>query len=248
MVEPSLRVDGVSFSYPGSEAAALADVSFTVGRGSRFGILGPNGAGKTTLIHLMNGLFRPTSGKISIHGAWAPNNKQARRICGFVPQLFSFYPELTGAENLHFFAAVSGLNRSEIKSAAGKLLAKLGLEEKADKPAKSYSGGMKRRLNLGIGLIHQPEILFLDEPTEGIDVQSRKFIHELLLALNRLGTTIVYTSHYLDEAEALCRELIIMDEGKIVAKGATEDLLIHHQKEGLEDLFLGLTGSKLREP
>ena len=168
-------------------------------------------------------------------------------MCRFVPQDFSFYQELTPAENLEFFGAWSGLRRAAIKKRTTELLDILGLSDMRNKPIQHFSGGMKRRVNLAIGVIHNPRILFLDEPTVGVDVQSRHAIIHYLKSLNEKGTTLVYTSHQLGEAEELCEQVALIDEGKIIACDDLSHLLQAHQQEGLEGLFLSLTGRAYRD-
>jgi ABC-2 type transport system ATP-binding protein len=163
-----------------------------------------------------------------------------------VPQDFSFYQELSPAENLEFFGAWSGLNKSTIKRRTDELLNILGLEEVRDKQVQKFSGGMKRRVNLAIGVIHNPEILFLDEPTVGVDVQTGHAIVNYLLELNKNGTTLIYTSHQLSEAEDLCQQVALIDGGKIIAQDSLHSMLKEHKQESLEHLFLSLTGKDYR--
>jgi ABC-2 type transport system ATP-binding protein len=173
--------------------------------------------------------------------------KEVNSIIGYVPQDFAFYPELNPIENLEFFGAWSGLNRQEIKQRSEELLAILGLSDVAKKQVFKFSGGMKRRVNLAIGVIHQPEILFLDEPTVGVDVQTRHAIISYLKSLNESGTTLVYTSHHLKEAEDLCDRVALIDKGEIVAYDHLSNLLTQHEEGDLEHLFLKLTGNAYRD-
>jgi ABC-2 type transport system ATP-binding protein len=173
-------------------------------------------------------------------------NNEVNQLFGFIPQDFSFYQELSPVENLQFFGAWSGLNKSTIKHRTDELLDILGLDEVRNKPVVKFSGGMKRRVNLAIGVIHQPEIIFLDEPTVGVDVQTRHAIIDYLLKLNRGGATLVYTSHQLSEAEDLCRQVALIDNGKIIAQDSLEKLMADHNQQSLEQMFLNLTGKDIR--
>jgi len=245
---PAVQIENLTFSYKGQTGSFIDQLSLQIAKGERFGIFGPNGAGKTTLMYLMTGLIEYQKGRISLHGQEVKGNHMwTNRIFGFVPQDFSFYHELTPVENLEFFGAWSGLKKPEIKKRTSDLLNILGLTEVGSKPVHKFSGGMKRRVNLAIGVIHQPSILFLDEPTVGVDVQSRHAIIQYLKQLNGLGTTLVYTSHQLNEAEDLCERIALIDEGKVIAHDALEQLLVRHRQDGLEGLFLSLTGKAYRD-
>jgi ABC-2 type transport system ATP-binding protein len=210
-------------------------------------LFGPNGAGKTTLINLMTGLFSFREGSIRVLGSEInQQNKSVNRFFGFIPQDFSFYEELSPVQNLEFFGAWSGLRKQEIKKRTAELLEILGLTEVRHKQVYKFSGGMKRRLNLAIGMIHQPRILFLDEPTVGVDVQTRYAIINYLKELNKNGTTLIYTSHQLIEAEDLCEKIALIDKGKIIVHDDLDKLLSEQQQGGLEGLFLNLTGKDYR--
>jgi ABC-2 type transport system ATP-binding protein len=219
-------VAGVGHRYPGAERKALSDIALTVRRGSCFGLLGPNGAGKSTLLSLMTGVLSPQAGEITVAGHSARRDLGAiRRISALAPQDFAFYPALTGAENLAFFAGVYRLTAAQRKDRLEKAVAATQLSDWLGKRAETYSGGLKRRLNLAIALLNAPQVLYLDEPTVGIDARSRQCILEAIQGLRAEGTTIVYTSHYMEEVEALCDEVAIINLGKLVAQGRTEDLL-----------------------
>jgi ABC-2 type transport system ATP-binding protein len=195
----------------------------------------------------MTGLFSLREGSIRILGNEInQRNKSINREFGFIPQDFSFYEELSPVQNLEFFGAWSGLHKQEIKKRTAELLEILGLTEVRHKQVRKFSGGMKRRLNLSIGMIHQPKILFLDEPTVGVDVQTRYAIINYLKELNKNGTTLVYTSHQLIEAEDLCERIALIDKGKIIAHDDLDKLLSQHRQDGLEGLFLNLTGKDYR--
>lgn len=242
-----IRVREVSKQFPGNTYKSVDGLSLSIGTASKFGIFGPNGAGKTTLISMMCGLLVPDSGEIWYNGEGRKSPHEMRGRLGYVPQDFAFYPELSLNENLRYFGALYRLSSGETAKRSQELLHILGLTEFAKKPVSQFSGGMKRRVNLAIGLIHRPAILFLDEPTVGVDVQSRIAIMEFLEQLNASGTTIVYTSHHLGEAEAFCDYSVLMDQGKIVTEGETRKLLESTGKESLEDLFLQLTGKSYRD-
>ncbi len=244
----AIEVESMGFHYPGNAEVSFSGLNLKVEKGARFGLFGPNGAGKTTLISLMTGLLTADSGQVKLlgHEMGKQNNSSTNRLFGFVPQDFSFYQELSPAENLEFFGAWSGLSKSVIKRRTDELLHILGLEEVRDKQVQKFSGGMKRRVNLAIGVIHNPEILFLDEPTVGVDVQTGHAIINYLLELNKNGTTLVYTSHQLSEAEDLCQQVALIDGGKIIAQDSLRNMLKDHKQESLEHLFLNLTGKDYR--
>jgi ABC-2 type transport system ATP-binding protein len=195
----------------------------------------------------MTGLLSANEGHIKLFGREIGKERnRVDNLFGFVPQDFSFYQELSPVENMEFFGAWSGLDQKTIRKRTDELLHILGLEEVRDKPVEKFSGGMKRRVNLAIGVIHEPEILFLDEPTVGVDVQTRHAIIDYLLALNKNGTTLIYTSHQLSEAEGLCQHVALIDDGKIVAHDSLQGLLKAYKEDSLEHLFLNLTGKEYR--
>jgi ABC-2 type transport system ATP-binding protein len=245
---PAVSIEGLDFRYPGSDAALLTNVSLTIGKGESFGLFGPNGAGKTTLMNLMTGVLNANAGHVKILGhPMGTTSKKVNRLFGFVPQDLSFYYELSPIENMEFYGAWAGLDRKRIKKRTAELLHILGLEDVKKKQVSKFSGGMKRRVNLAIGVIHNPLVLFLDEPTVGVDVQTRHAIISYLKELNENGTTLIYTSHQLSEAEALCRDIALIDSGKIVAEGTLDELSKKHKKRNLEELFLSLTGKDFRD-
>lgn len=242
---PAIHVSNVSFQYNENSGVYFNDFNLTIFEGERFGLFGPNGAGKSTLMSLMTGLLKPQKGSIALFNEDI-HAKHTRKLFGFVPQDFSLYDELSPVENLQFFGAWSGLAQKEITNRTTELLEILGLTDVKNKAVKTFSGGMKRRVNLAIGVIHQPRILFLDEPTVGVDIQTRHAIIEYLKQLNEAGMTLVYTSHQLAEAESLCNRIALMDHGKLLACSKIKDLLASHQEENLESLFLHLTGKEYR--
>ena len=243
----AIEIENMGFQYSGNADVSFSGLNLKVGKGERFGLFGPNGAGKTTLISLMTGLLSADSGHIKLLGREiGKQNNAINKLFGFVPQDFSFYQELSPVENLEFFGAWAGLSKHAIKKRTNELLDILGLDEVRDKQVQKFSGGMKRRVNLAIGVIHNPQILFLDEPTVGVDVQTGHAIINYLLELNKQGTTLVYTSHQLSEAEDLCQKVALIDDGKIIAQDGLDQLLKDHKKDSLEQLFLNLTGKDYR--
>jgi len=205
---------------------AVDGLSFSVQRGELFGFLGPNGAGKTTTINILTGLARPDSGTIKIDGLDVTHHpKAAQHLVGVVPDESNLYPELTGFENLCFCAALYGLPKQERKRRAEELLNWFGLAEAAHRKFAGYSKGMKRKLTIAAGIIHQPPILFLDEPTTGLDVASARQIRQLIAELNNSGTTIFLTTHYIEEAERLCQRIAFIVSGKIIRIDTMENLL-----------------------
>jgi len=243
----AVHIENLSFSYPGQAAPVFSGFNLKINEGERFGLFGPNGSGKTTLISLMTGLLPFRTGSIKLLGKEIKNyDRSVNKLFGFIPQDLSYYGELSAAENVAFFGALSGLHRQEIKTAAKKLFDVLGLTEAKDTPVQKLSGGMMRRVNLAIGVINNPKILFLDEPTVGVDVQTGFGIINYLKELNRSGTTLIYTSHQLSEAESLCDKIALIDEGKIIAQGDTASLQEKHGEKNLEGLFLNLTGKAYR--
>jgi len=243
----AVEVDGIKFGYPDNADASFTDLNLRIAKGLRFGLFGPNGAGKTTLISLMTGLLAPQKGSIKLLGQEiGKQNKEVNKLFGFVPQDFSFYHELSPVENLEFFGAWSGLDKQTVKTRTDELLTILGLNDVRNKQVQKFSGGMKRRVNLAIGVIHNPPILFLDEPTVGVDVQTGHAIVNYLMELNKGGTTLIYTSHQLNEAEGLCEEIALIDGGRIIAQDSLNHLLKTHKQGSLEQMFLNLTGKAYR--
>lgn len=244
---PAVQVEELSYQYPGQEKNCLEGLSFQIREGERFGLFGPNGAGKTTLMSLLTGLRKIQTGDIQINGHTISEKAAVSKWIGFVPQDFSFYEELSPMENLHFFGAWSGLDKKTIGERSKELLEVLGLYNSRKKQVKKFSGGMKRRVNLAIGVIHRPRILILDEPTVGVDVQTRHAIIDYLKKLNEEGATLIYTSHHLKEAEELCERVALIDEGKIIVENTLQNVLSEFGEGGLERLFLKLTGKNYRD-
>ncbi len=216
MTAPILALDGVRKSFGRTEA--LAGVSLVVEPGELFGLLGPNGAGKTTLLAILAGLSGPSAGDVRLFGeAFGPTSRDARRLVGLATQDLAIYPELTARENLRFFGRLYGLRGADLNARIGAMLEAVSLTERADQRAGTFSGGMKRRLNLAVALVHRPKLLLLDEPTTGVDPQSRHHIFERVKELNAAGLTVVYTSHYMEEVQALCPRIAILDHGRVIA-------------------------------
>jgi ABC-2 type transport system ATP-binding protein len=244
----AISIRNLTFSYPGQSNISLSNINLEIEAGERFGLFGPNGAGKTTLINCMTGLLSYSKGSIQLMGNEVTEHKKVvNKLFGFVPQDFSFYQELNPVQNLEFFGAWSGMHKQEIKKRTSELLEVLGLTGVRNKQVQKFSGGMKRRVNLAIGVIHNPPILFLDEPTVGVDVQTRYAIISYLKELNKNGTTLIYTSHQLNEAEELCNKIALIEEGKIIAHNSLDHLLAEHREDGLEGLYLNLTGNAYRD-
>jgi ABC-2 type transport system ATP-binding protein len=216
MSEPILRCDGLKKLY--GENEAVKDISLQVARGEVFGLLGPNGAGKTTTISMLIGLLEPTSGTITVDGMDVKKHtNEVKAKLGLVPQELALYPTLSARQNLLFFGRIYGLKGKELQQRVDEVLEMVGLTERADDAIEDYSGGMKRRVNIGAGLLHKPEVLFLDEPTVGVDPQSRNAIFESVEALNRKGMSVIYTTHYMEEAQRLCHRVAIVDAGELIA-------------------------------
>ncbi len=245
---PAIVIHDLAFQYPRHEGVCFKNFNLEIGAGERFGLFGPNGAGKTTLMNLMTGLLKYSAGSIRLLGHEINDHpKSINSIYGFVPQDFSYYPELSARENLAFYGAWYGIDRKQIKIRTEELLEVLGLSAAGNRILRNFSGGMKRRINLAIGVMHRPQVLFLDEPTVGVDVQSRHAIVKYLIKQNESGTTLIYTSHQLEEAAELCSKIALIDNGKIMAHDSLNNLLQKHEHEGLEELFLGLTGKSFRD-
>jgi ABC-2 type transport system ATP-binding protein len=246
---PIIEIRELTKFYKGNEDPAINNISLDINTGEIFGLLGPNGAGKTTTISILCGLFSPSSGSVKIDGMDIHHNlDNIKRIIGVVPQDVALYPTLTALENLRFFGNMFGLRGKILDERISEKLKFFGLEKFARKRISTYSGGMKRRVNLIAGLLHEPKILFLDEPTVGIDVQSRIVILDYLKEINKSGTTIIYTSHYMEEAENLCTHVAIIDRGIIISIGNPKKLVSEHPEyKNLENLFLHLTGKDLRD-
>ncbi|MFQ5670636.1 MAG: ATP-binding cassette domain-containing protein [Acidobacteriota bacterium] len=218
-----IRVENLRKVY--GTHVAVDDVSFEARPGEIFGLLGPNGAGKTTTISVLAGLLKASGGTVLVDGRpMSPRATAVKMIMGVVPQEVALYQELTARENLSFWGGLYGLGRAALRRRVGIILERTGLAERADDRVKTYSGGMKRRLNLGVGLVHQPKVLLLDEPTVGVDPQARINILDVIREISRQGATVLYTTHYMGEAEELCHRLAVLDHGRILAEGSVAEL------------------------
>ncbi len=224
MAERILEVTDLHKRY--GETAALAGVSLSVDSGELFGLLGPNGAGKTTLISILSGLTDADAGEVKLFGQrFNMGNRDLRRWIGIGTQDLSIYPDLSARENLRFFGKLYGMGGASLRNRIEEVLAAVGLTERGDDRAGTFSGGMKRRLNMAVAVVHGPRLLFLDEPTTGVDPQSRNHIFRQVRALNESGLTVVYTSHYMEEVQALCARIAILDGGKVLACDSLPALL-----------------------
>jgi ABC-2 type transport system ATP-binding protein len=224
MDEPIVAVEGLVKRY--GDVVAVDDISFDIRQGEIFGLLGPNGAGKTTTINVLCTYTEPTAGQVAVVGHSVSAEPEAvKRAIGVVPQDISLYPDLNAVENLRFFGRMYDVPKAKLEQRTGELLQLVGLADHARRRVEHYSGGMKRRLNLAVGLLSEPRFLMLDEPTVGVDPQSRNAIFENIQALNQQGLTILYTTHYMEEAELLCQRVAIMDEGRIIALDTPHNLI-----------------------
>ena len=249
-MESIIEIAGLVKQYSNSKSNAVDGINLNIKKGSIFGLLGPNGAGKTTTISILCGLVKATEGTALVGGNNLKSGLQkVKEIIGVVPQELALYPTLTAKENLKFFGKLYGLKGEILSDKINQWLDKFGLLNKANQKIETFSGGMKRRVNLIAGLLHNPKILFLDEPTVGVDVHSRNVIVEHLKEINEQNeTTIIYTSHHMDEAENLCSDIAIIDNGKIITEGSPSELIAAHKDcKRLEDIFLKLTGKSLRD-
>jgi ABC-2 type transport system ATP-binding protein len=246
---PILDADNLHKTFDGNHA--VRGVSFVIEEREIFGLLGPNGAGKTTTIRMLATVLAPDSGHVSIAGNRVDTDAAAvRKLIGVCPQELALYPELSARDNLIFFGRMTGLRAADARERAADMLELLGLADRGRDAVSKFSGGMKRRINIGIALMGRPRLLFLDEPTVGIDPQSRNHIFETVLQLRDEGMSVLYTTHYMEEADRLCDRIGILDHGDMVALGTAADLkrrLGDAPGISLEQVFLELTGHSLRD-
>jgi ABC-2 type transport system ATP-binding protein len=220
----AVRLDGLVKRY--GTHTAVQGISLDIAAGEIFGLLGPNGAGKTTTLSMVSTLLEPTEGTVTIAGLDSRREPgRIKALCGFVPQELALYPTLSARENLWFFGRLYGLDGRRLQGRIAQVLEDVGLTDRADDVIDTFSGGMKRRVNLAAALVHEPRVLFLDEPTVGVDPQSRNHIFETVRRLAQEGTTVLYTTHYMEEAERLCDRVAVMDEGRILALGTPAELV-----------------------
>jgi linearmycin/streptolysin S transport system ATP-binding protein len=223
--EAAIEIEALTKTHPGGAAPAVAELTLRVPRGEVFGLLGPNGAGKTTTLSMLAGLTLPDSGRVRVGGCDAATDA-AKRLIGLVPQELALYPTLTAEQNLLFFGRLYGLAGSLLRARAQDALERVGLDARAKDRVDTFSGGMKRRVNIAAALLHRPEVLLLDEPTVGVDPQSRAFILDGIARLAAEGhVTVVYSTHYMEEAERICGRVAILDHGRVLALGAPSELV-----------------------
>lgn len=232
-----LRITELRKSF--GSLVAVDGVSLSVARGEVFGLLGPNGAGKSTTIRMAIGLLAPDSGSVELEGFGSPRDAAARRQIGVAPQSLALYDELSGEENLLFFGRIQGLSGTLLKTRVNTVLEQVGLADRRRDRVAGYSGGMKRRLNLAAAIVNDPPLLLLDEPTAGVDPQSRNSILDLVRDMASAGKTVVYTTHYMEEAQKLCKRIAIIDKGKILAMGSVDELIHTHGGESVVTLKRG---------
>jgi ABC-2 type transport system ATP-binding protein len=242
MTDDVLVVDSLVRRF--GDLTAVDEVSFRIAPGETYGLLGPNGAGKTTTISMVAGLIAADAGTVTVAGQpMTPRTTEPKRHLGLVPQELAIYPDLTGRENLALFGRLHGLRGAELKGRVDEVLTLIGLADRAKDRSKEYSGGMKRRLNIGIGLLNRPTLLILDEPTVGVDPQSRHAILESVEALSGEGMAVLYTTHYMEEAERLCDRIGIIDSGRLQAEGTRDELIL--LTGGVDTIRLGASGGDL---
>jgi ABC-2 type transport system ATP-binding protein len=253
-----LEVRDLSKSF--GNRVAVAGVSFVAETGQTLGLLGPNGAGKSTIVNIIAGVLRPDAGEARVDGASVDSDTSpAKRLVGFVPQDLALYDELSAIDNLRLFGALYGLAGAERESRAAAALGVVHLSDRSRDRVESFSGGMKRRLNIAAALLHEPRVLLLDEPTVGVDPQSRNAIFDTLVELRARGLTLIYTTHYMEEAERLCDRIVIIDHGRVLANDTLDGLYARLPEQArpvqqvvtvrptLEAVFLALTGHGLRD-
>ena len=246
MSESAIIIENVTKRF--DTVTAVDDLSLEIKWGELFGLLGPNGAGKTTLINILATLLTPNKGGAQVAGFDVEHDsKNVRQIIGVCPQEPAYYGHLTGRENIELFGTFHDMPRDILKEKTEELIKKIGMEDHADRKAKEYSGGMVRRVSTVMALIHGPKIALLDEPTVAMDPVSRHAVWDFILELKRNGMAIVLTTHYMEEAEVLCDRVGIIDEGKLIAIGTPKELMAEHNAADLEEVFIKLTGKKLKE-
>ena len=246
MKEMAIVIENLTKKF--EDVTAIDGLSLQVEKGELFGLLGPNGAGKTTTIKILCGLLEPTKGTATVGGYDVQRDSaKMKELIGVCPQDTAVYPYLTGMENVEFFGNLYVMSKAKLKENAKKLLDKMSLSQDAGRRVRKYSGGMKRRINLIMALIHDPEIAFLDEPTAAMDPQSRHAVWDFIKDLEKQGKTIILTTHYMEEAEELCGRVGIIDHGKLIALGSPKELMKENDAKDLEDVFIKLTGRRIRE-
>ncbi len=238
-----IAVEVIKLTKKYGNITALSEVSMDIEKGEIFGLFGPNGAGKSTFISVLATILRPTSGDIIVNGhSILKQPDLVKKMIGFVPQDIALYPMLSGRDNLDFWAGIYGLKGRLRKERIEEAIAVTRLEDRIRDRVSEYSGGMKRRLNIAVSLMHHPEILVMDEPTVGVDIQSRRYILDMLDGLRKEGRTILFTSHYTDELETICDRIAVMDKGRLLAAGPAAELKRANGADSLEALLLKLSG------
>ncbi len=247
--DPIIVINNLTKQYAHSKLMALDHLNLSIHKGEFFGLLGPNGSGKTTLISIICGLLKASSGEVVIAGQPIPRHiGRIKSILNLVPQEIALYPTLTLKENIYFFGKMYGLDSKVLKERTAECLEIAGLVDSQDLLISTFSGGMQRRANLIMSLINHPEIIFLDEPAAHVDPQSRNLIFNILNSLNQKGATIIYTTHYLEEAQFLCERVAILDNGKILCNDSPITLIKHTpHANNLSDVFFHLTGKEVRD-
>lgn len=244
----SIHAKGVHFKYPNVKHSTLKNITTSITPNAINGLIGPNGAGKSTLINLFCGLLLPTSGQIHYNNSLQPSiNKNIKSKIGFVPQYDGLFDTLTLRQNITYFGRLYGIKKEVLNARMFTLSESVNLTSQLDKQLKHYSGGMNRRANIITSLIHNPELVIFDEPTSGVDAQSRQLIQRMIHDLKADGKTILYTSHLLLEAEKLCDSVIIIDQGEIILQGATDQVKSEVGSNTLEEAFFVLTGNQIRD-
>ncbi|HEX9261448.1 MAG TPA: ATP-binding cassette domain-containing protein [Candidatus Bathyarchaeia archaeon] len=246
MKVPAITIESLLKRF--EDVTAVDGVSLQVEEGELFGLLGPNGAGKTTIINILCGLTPPTSGSCRVGSFDVQKQKtKVKDIIGVCPQETAIYPYLTGSENVELFGNLYTMNKQTLGTRRAMLFEKMGLTHDAKRRAEKYSGGMRRRLSLVLSLINDPQIAFLDEPTVAMDPQSRHAVWDFIKELKTQKKTIILTTHYMEEAEELCDRVGIIDHGKLIAVGSPNELILHNNVKNLEEVFITLTGRRIRE-
>jgi len=244
--EAAIVIENLTKKY--EDVTAVDGLNLVVDKGELFGLLGPNGAGKTTTINILCGLLEPTSGSVMVGGHDVLREpKIIKELIGISPQETAVYPYLTGKENIELFANLHTMPKEKLKANVDELLQKLSIRDHANRKAGKYSGGMMRRINLAMALVHDPEIAFLDEPTVGMDPQSRRAVWDFIRELRRQSKAVLLTTHYMEEAEELCDRVGIIDNGKLISLGTPQGLKVQFNVKNLEEVFLQLTGRRIRE-
>lgn len=244
----SISIENLKKRYVDDAPLVLKGLNLHIKEGEFFGLLGPNGSGKTTLISILAGILSASAGKVHVCGELLNEDAfEFKQNIGLAPQEAALYSSLSLRENLTFFGSMHGLKGKELKEKIEFCTHVVQLEEHADQPIASFSGGMRQRANIAASIIHKPKVLFLDEPTVGVDPQSRNMIFDCLREFNANGVTIIYTTHYMEEAEELCSRIGILDHGKIIAQGSAQALIKEYGCKNLGETFLKLTGKALRD-